>query len=76
MAVSEFQFKAGMRLLLHLFFRAVLRCFLLASTQVLQNGWSQLAEPTSFIRRSQEIPLRVFQTLFQPRVLGKDELNG
>lgn len=41
-AVSEYLFKAGIRLPLHPFFRVVLRNFILKSTQVLPNGWSQL----------------------------------
>lgn len=39
-AVSEYLFKAGMRLPLHPFFRTVLRNFMLSPTQVLPNGWS------------------------------------
>lgn len=40
--VSEYLFKAGMHLLQRPFFRDMLSNFMLASTQVLPNGWSQL----------------------------------
>lgn len=66
-AVSEYLFKTGMRLPLHPFFRAVLRNFMLSSTQVLSNGWSQLVRSYFMwkeVSMGKDMPLHVFQTLF------------
>lgn len=75
MAVSEYLFKAGMRLPLHPFFRAMLRNFMLSPTQVLANGWSQLVDSYFLwkeVSLGEDMPLHVFMTLFLPRIIGKE----
>ncbi|KAL2542802.1 Plus3 domain-containing protein [Abeliophyllum distichum] len=76
-------FVSGMRLPLHPLFRRILRAYGLALTQVAPNGWSQMVGGMylwfwhSF---DLEMPLYVFQTIYQPRKLlkkkGRDEEAG
>lgn len=52
---------------------------MLALTQVLLNGWSQLVKAFFLWKKmslGEDVPLYVFQTLLQTPILGKDELNG
>ncbi|KAL2542752.1 Plus3 domain-containing protein [Abeliophyllum distichum] len=76
-------FVSGMRLPLHPMLRRILRAYDLALTQVAPNGWSQMVGGMylwfqhSF---SMEMPLHVFQTIYQPRKLprkkGREEEIG
>ncbi|KAL2471726.1 Plus3 domain-containing protein [Abeliophyllum distichum] len=73
-------FVSGMRLPLHPMFRRILRAYDLAPTQVAPNGWSQMVGGMYlWFRHSfgMEMPLHVFQTVYQPRKLsskkGKEE---
>ncbi|KAL2512348.1 Plus3 domain-containing protein [Abeliophyllum distichum] len=82
-ALSLNAFVSGMRLPLHLFFRRILREYGLAPTQVSPNGWGQMVGGLyQWFRHSfgMEMPLHVFQTMYQPRKLprkkGKDEEPG
>lgn len=78
-AFSEHLLKAGVRLPLHPFFRAMLRTFMLSPTQILPNGWSQVVG-TYFLWKEvslgEDIPLHVFESLFHARVVGKDDSKG
>lgn len=74
-AVSEYLFKMGTRLPLHPFFRAVLRNFMLSSTQVLPNRWSQLVG-SYFLWKEVSMGEDMLLHVFQLRVLGKDESKG
>ncbi|KAL2504435.1 Plus3 domain-containing protein [Abeliophyllum distichum] len=76
-------FVSGMRLPLHPMFRRILRAYDLAPTQVAPNGWSQMVGGMYlWFRHSfgMEMPLEVFQTVYQPRKLprkkGKEEEAG
>ncbi|KAL2465248.1 Uncharacterized protein Adt_41099 [Abeliophyllum distichum] len=76
-------FVSGMRLPLHPMFRRILRAYDLAPTQVVPNGWSQMVGGMYlWFRHSfgMEMPLEVFQTVYQPRKLprkkGKEEEAG
>ncbi|KAL2512214.1 Plus3 domain-containing protein [Abeliophyllum distichum] len=76
-------FVSGMRLPLHPMFRRILRAYDLAPTQVSPNGWSQMVGGMYlWFRHSfdMEMPLHVFQTIYQPRKLprkkGRDEEVG
>ncbi|KAL2505140.1 Uncharacterized protein Adt_20761 [Abeliophyllum distichum] len=67
-------FVSGMRLPLHPLFRRILRAYVLASTQIAPNGWSQMVRGMySWFRYSfgMEMPLYAFQTIYQPRKLPK-----
>ncbi|KAL2481393.1 Plus3 domain-containing protein [Abeliophyllum distichum] len=67
-------FVSGMRLPLHPMFRRILRAYGLAPTQVAPNGWSQMVGGMYlWFRHSfgMEMPLHVFQTVYQPRKLPK-----
>ncbi|KAL2516684.1 Plus3 domain-containing protein [Abeliophyllum distichum] len=72
-----------MRLPLHPMLRRILRAYALAPTQVSPNGWSQMVGGMYlWFRHSfgMEMPLHVFQTVYQPRKLprkkGKEEEAG
>ncbi|KAL2497437.1 Plus3 domain-containing protein [Abeliophyllum distichum] len=76
-------FVSGMQLPLHPMFRRILRAYDLAPTQVAPNGWSQMVGGMYlWFRHSfgMEMPLDVFQTVYQPRKLprkkGKEEEAG
>ncbi|KAL2532385.1 Plus3 domain-containing protein [Abeliophyllum distichum] len=76
-------FVSGMRLPLHPMFRRILRAYDLAPTQVSPNGWSQMVGGMYLWFRhsfSMEMPLHVFQTIYQPRKLprkkGREEEVG
>ncbi|KAL2542280.1 Plus3 domain-containing protein [Abeliophyllum distichum] len=76
-------FNIGMRLLLDLFYRCVLRAYRLAPTQVAPNGWSQMAGSLYLWFRQSigfEMPLYVFQTVYLlkklPRKKDKEEEVG
>ncbi|KAL2527107.1 Plus3 domain-containing protein [Abeliophyllum distichum] len=76
-------FVSGMRLPLHPMLRRILRAYALAPTQVAPNGWSQMVGGMYlWFRHSfgMEMPLHVFQTVYQPRKLprkkGKEEEVG
>ncbi|KAL2493394.1 Uncharacterized protein Adt_29022 [Abeliophyllum distichum] len=76
-------FVSGMRLPLHPMLRRILRAYALAPTQVSPNGWSQMVGGMyMWFRHSfgMEMPLHVFQTVYQPRKLprkkGKEEEAG
>ncbi|KAL2524377.1 Uncharacterized protein Adt_09431 [Abeliophyllum distichum] len=76
-------FVSGMRLPLHPMLRRILRAYALAPTQVSPNGWSQMVGSMYlWFRHSfgMEMPLHVFQTVYQPRKLprkkGKEEEAG
>ncbi|KAL2467184.1 Uncharacterized protein Adt_43035 [Abeliophyllum distichum] len=82
-ALSLNAFVSGMRLPLHPFFRRILRAYGLAPTQVSPNSWGQMVGGLYlWFRHSfgMEMPLHVFQTMYQPRKLpkkkGKDEEPG
>ncbi|KAL2497028.1 Plus3 domain-containing protein [Abeliophyllum distichum] len=63
-----------MRLPLHPMFRRILRAYDLAPTQVSPNGWSQMVGGMYlWFRHSfgMEMPLHVFQTIYQPRKLSR-----
>ncbi|KAL2540644.1 Uncharacterized protein Adt_01622 [Abeliophyllum distichum] len=67
-------FVSGMRLPLHPMFRRILRAYDLAPTQVSPNGWSQMVGGMYLWFRHSfgaEIPLHVFQTIYQPRKLPR-----
>ncbi|KAL2476718.1 Uncharacterized protein Adt_37454 [Abeliophyllum distichum] len=67
-------FVSGMRLPLHPMFRRILRAYDLAPTQVSPNGWSQMVGGMYlWFRHSfgSEMPLHVFQTIYQPRKLPR-----
>ncbi|KAL2497051.1 Uncharacterized protein Adt_22601 [Abeliophyllum distichum] len=67
-------FVSGMRLPLHPMFRRILRAYDLAPTQVSPNGWSQMVGGMYLWFRHSfgaEMPLHVFQTIYQPRKLPK-----
>ncbi|KAL2491504.1 putative abhydrolase domain-containing protein [Abeliophyllum distichum] len=68
-----------MRLPLHLMFRRILRSYGLAPTQVVPNGWSQMVGGMYLWFRysfGMNMPLYVFQTIYQPRNLPKKEGQG
>ncbi|KAL2474905.1 Protein kinase domain-containing protein [Abeliophyllum distichum] len=76
-------FVSGMHLPLHPMFRRILRAYDLAPTQVSPNGWSQMVGGMYlWFRHSfgKEMPLHVFQTIYQPRKLprkkGREEEVG
>ncbi|KAL2492049.1 Plus3 domain-containing protein [Abeliophyllum distichum] len=76
-------FVSGIRLPFHPMFRRILRAYDLAPTQVAPNGWSQMVGGMYlWFRHSfgMEMPLDVFQTVYQPRKLprkkGKEEEAG
>ncbi|KAL2493453.1 Uncharacterized protein Adt_29081 [Abeliophyllum distichum] len=72
-------FVSGMRLPLHPMLRRILRAYALAPTQVSPNGWSQMVGGMYlWFRHSfgMEMPLHVFQTVYQPRKKGKEEEAG
>ncbi|KAL2462368.1 Uncharacterized protein Adt_45788 [Abeliophyllum distichum] len=76
-------FVSGMRLPLHPMFRRILRAYDLAPTQVAPNGWSQMVGGMYIWFRhsfSMEMPLHVFQTVYQsrklPRKKGREEEVG
>ncbi|KAL2518231.1 Uncharacterized protein Adt_14478 [Abeliophyllum distichum] len=76
-------FVSGMRLPLHPMFGRILRAYDLAPTQVFPNGWSQMVGGMYiWFRHSfgMEMPLHVFQTIYQPRKLprkkGREEEVG
>ncbi|KAL2454027.1 Uncharacterized protein Adt_48475 [Abeliophyllum distichum] len=76
-------FVSGMRLPLHPMLRRILRAYALAPTQVSPNGWSQMVGGMYLWFRHSfgiEMPLHVFQTVYQPRKLprkkGKEEEAG
>ncbi|KAL2519045.1 Uncharacterized protein Adt_15292 [Abeliophyllum distichum] len=76
-------FVSGLRLPLHPMLRRILRAYSLAPTQVSPNGWSQMVGGMYlWFRHSfgMEMPLHVFQTVYQPRKLpkkkGKEEEAG
>ncbi|KAL2498304.1 Uncharacterized protein Adt_23854 [Abeliophyllum distichum] len=76
-------FVSGLRLPLHPMLRRILRAYFLAPTQVFPNGWSQMVGGMyMWFRHSfgMEMPLHVFQTVYQPRKLprkkGKEEEAG
>ncbi|KAL2531790.1 Uncharacterized protein Adt_05141 [Abeliophyllum distichum] len=76
-------FVSGLRLPLHPMLRRILRAYSLAPTQVSPNGWSQMVGGMYlWFRHSfgMELPLHVFQTVYQPRKLpkkkGKEEEAG
>ncbi|KAL2476176.1 Uncharacterized protein Adt_36912 [Abeliophyllum distichum] len=76
-------FVSGMHLPLHPMLRRILRAYALAPTQVSPNGWSQMVGGMYlWFRHSfgMEMPLHVFQTVYQPRKLprkkGKEEEAG
>ncbi|KAL2497999.1 Plus3 domain-containing protein [Abeliophyllum distichum] len=76
-------FVSGMRLSLHPFFRRILRAYGLAPIQVSPNGWGKMVGGLYlWFRHSfrMEMPLHVFQTMYQPRKLpkkkNKDEEPG
>ncbi|KAL2534345.1 Uncharacterized protein Adt_07696 [Abeliophyllum distichum] len=67
-------FVSGMRLPLHPMFRRILRAYDLAPTQVSPNGWSQMVGGMYLWFRHSfgaEMPLHVFQTIYQPRKLPR-----
>ncbi|KAL2492420.1 Uncharacterized protein Adt_28048 [Abeliophyllum distichum] len=67
-------FVSGMRLPLHPMFRRILRTYDLAPTQVSPNGWSQMVGGMYLWFRhffGAEMPLHVFQTIYQPRKLPR-----
>ncbi|KAL2474635.1 Plus3 domain-containing protein [Abeliophyllum distichum] len=67
-------FVSGMRLPLHPMFRRILRAYDLAPTQVSPNGWSWMVGGMYLWFRHSfgaEMPLHVFQTIYQPRKLPK-----
>ncbi|KAL2510548.1 Uncharacterized protein Adt_16148 [Abeliophyllum distichum] len=67
-------FVSGMRLPFHPMLRRVLRAYNLAPTQVAPNGWSQMVGGMYlWFRHSfgMEMPLHVFQTIYQPRKLPR-----
>ncbi|KAL2493370.1 Uncharacterized protein Adt_28998 [Abeliophyllum distichum] len=67
-------FVSGMRLPLHPMFRRILRAYDLAPTQVSPNGWSQMVGGMYLWFRDSfgaEMPLHVFQTIYQPRKLPR-----
>ncbi|KAL2498249.1 Uncharacterized protein Adt_23799 [Abeliophyllum distichum] len=67
-------FVSGMRLPLHPMLRRILRAYDLAPTQVASNGWSQMVGGMYlWFRHSfgMEMPLHVFQTIYQPRKLPR-----
>ncbi|KAL2481423.1 Uncharacterized protein Adt_34389 [Abeliophyllum distichum] len=67
-------FVSGMRLPLHPMLRRILRAYDLAPTQVTPNGWSQMVGGMYlWFRHSfgMEMPLHVFQTIYQPRKLSR-----
>ncbi|KAL2470308.1 Uncharacterized protein Adt_38444 [Abeliophyllum distichum] len=67
-------FVSGLRLPLHPMLRRILRAYSLAPTQVSPNGWSQMVGGMYlWFRHSfgMEMPLHVFQTVYQPRKLPK-----
>ncbi|KAL2492156.1 Uncharacterized protein Adt_27784 [Abeliophyllum distichum] len=74
---------SGLRLPLHPMLRRILRAYSLAPTQVSPNGWSQMVGGMYLWFRHSfgiEMPLHVFQTVYQPRKLpkkkGKEEEAG
>ncbi|KAL2490596.1 Uncharacterized protein Adt_26224 [Abeliophyllum distichum] len=72
-------FVSGMRLPLHPMLRRILRAYALAPTQISPNGWSQMVGGMYlWFRHSfgMEMPLHVFQTVYQPRKKGKEEEAG
>lgn len=78
-AISEHLLKAGFRLPLHPFFRAVLRLYGLAPTQLVPNAWSQLVGSYFLWKETslgEDMPLHILQTLLQPRSLGKGDSRG
>ncbi|KAL2497144.1 Uncharacterized protein Adt_22694 [Abeliophyllum distichum] len=67
-------FVSGMPLSLHPMLRRILRAYDLAPTQVAPNGWSQMVGGMYlWFRHSlgMEMPLHVFQTIYQPRKLPR-----
>ncbi|KAL2475475.1 hypothetical protein Adt_36211 [Abeliophyllum distichum] len=63
-----------MRLPLHPMFRRILRAYGLDPTQLGPNGWSQMVGGMYLLFRhffGLEMPLHVFQTVYQPRKLPK-----
>ncbi|KAL2497508.1 Plus3 domain-containing protein [Abeliophyllum distichum] len=69
-------FVSGMRLHLHPMLRRILRAYDLAPTQVAPNGWSQMVGGMYlWFRHSfgMEMPLHVFQTIYQPSKLPKNK---
>ncbi|KAL2474710.1 Uncharacterized protein Adt_35446 [Abeliophyllum distichum] len=67
-------FVSGMRLPLHPMLRRILKAYNLAPTQVFPNGWSQMVGGMYlWFRHSfgMEMPLHVFQTIYQPRKLSR-----
>ncbi|KAL2504672.1 Uncharacterized protein Adt_20293 [Abeliophyllum distichum] len=76
-------FVSGMRLPLHPMLRRILRAYDLVPTQVVPNGWSQMVGGMYlWFRHSlgMEMPLHVFQTIYQPRKLprkkdGEEEMG-
>ncbi|KAL2476406.1 Uncharacterized protein Adt_37142 [Abeliophyllum distichum] len=67
-------FVSGMRLPLHPMLRRILRAYDLTPTQVAPNGWSQMVGGMYlWFRHSfgMEMPLHVFQTIYQPRKLSR-----
>lgn len=78
-AISEYLLKAGLCLPLHPFFRAVLKLYGLAPTQLAPNGWAQLVGSYFLWKQvslGEDMPLHVFQTVYQPRSLGKGDSKG
>ncbi|KAL2541132.1 Uncharacterized protein Adt_02110 [Abeliophyllum distichum] len=72
-------FVSGMRLPLHPMFRRILRAYDLAPTQVAPNGWSQMVGSMYlWFRHSfgMEMPLYVFQSVYQPRKVAEEEGQG
>ncbi|KAL2504340.1 Uncharacterized protein Adt_19961 [Abeliophyllum distichum] len=67
-------FMSGIRLPLHPMLRRILRAYDLAPTQVAPNGWIQMVVGMYlWFRHSfgMEMPLHVFQTIYQPRKLPR-----
>ncbi|KAL2499538.1 Uncharacterized protein Adt_25088 [Abeliophyllum distichum] len=72
-------FVSEMRLPVHPMLRRILRAYDLAPTQVAPNGWSQMVGGMYlWFRHSfgMEMPLHVFQTIYQPRKKGREEEVG
>ncbi|KAL2497748.1 Uncharacterized protein Adt_23298 [Abeliophyllum distichum] len=72
-------FVSGMRLPLHPMFRRILRVYDLAPTQVAPNGWSQMVGGMYlWFRHSfgMEMPLHVFQSIYQPEEVAEEEGQG
>lgn len=61
--VNEFLLKLGLRLPLHPFFRAVLRLYGLAPTQVVSNAWAQLVGSYFLWKETlldEDLPIHIF----------------